>query len=281
MISKSIRPFFSCLTVLLVLLMAAHAHAYTYYVSDLNGVPVRWFKSPVEIKISIVDPAEVSWDDLDGALRQSIQTWNEIDDCTLPLIVHGGTTEVTVGEAPDDIDAFAENTVVPIHSPEVWSSKGYSSSLLAITSLTYDRLSGVLVDADIEINDWNNIFSAESTVIKGTNDLQNTLTHEMGHFMGMDHSDDHEATMFGQAPDDEEKKRSLHQDDIDGVCDLYQEFTLPDLASSSDNSLAEFPDDNGTCSQTHRPATENTWAYSVFLLMLGLLRVSRRARESS
>jgi predicted Zn-dependent protease len=257
------------------------AQAYTYYVSDLNGVPVRWFKSPVEVKISTVEPSEVSWEMLDDALRKAIATWNAVDGCTLPLIVHAGTTEIIVAEAPEDIDAFTENTVIPIHSPEVWSSKGYSSSLLAITSLTYDRESGVMVDADIEINDWNHVFSSGLTPIEGANDLENTLTHEFGHFLGMDHSDEPGATMYGQAPAGEEKKRSLEQDDTDGLCDLYQEFTLPDLRSSPDGAHAEAPDDTGSCCQTYRTPNGNVWVYSFVLLMLVAFRASRRSQESS
>ena len=274
------RRILSLFALLGVVSWAHAAHAYTYYVSDLNGVPVRWFKNPVEIKISTVEPMDVSWLDLDGALRRSMETWNAVDQCTLPLLVHSGTTDVTIGEAPEEIDAFAENTVLPIHSPEVWSSKGYSSSLLAITSLTYDRQSGVLVDADIEINDWNHIFSSQDSAVQGANDLENTLTHEIGHLLGMDHSEDVDATMYGQAPDAEDKKRTLENDDVDGVCDLYKDYTIPDTASLPEHNHVEAHHETSSCASFTSPSPGFLWLYGGLVLVLLGLRSSRRSQES-
>jgi hypothetical protein len=236
----------------------------------------------VEIKISTVEPSDFSWLEADTALRSSIQTWNSVDACQLPLLIHAGTSDETQGVAPEEIDAFAENTVVPIHSSELWSSKGYSSSLLAITSLTYDRQTGLIVDADIEINDWKHLFSAGPVAIDDRNDLENTLTHELGHFLGLDHSSDSDATMFGQAPDGEDKKRDLLQDDIDGICDLYSEFSVADTTEVDDaGNGTPASESSGSCSQSKPSHSQNWWLYGAWILSLLALRASRRSQASS
>jgi hypothetical protein len=47
------------------------------------------------------------------------------------------------------------------------------------------------------------------------------LTHEIGHLFGLGHSERTDATMFLSAENGEIWKRTLSQDDIDGICALY------------------------------------------------------------
>ena len=56
-----------------------------------------------------------------------------------------------------------------------------------MTSLTVDRTSGALVEADIFLNsffDWSTLAGGESNKF----DLQGVLTHEVGHLLGLGHS---------------------------------------------------------------------------------------------
>jgi hypothetical protein len=100
---------------------------------------------------------------------------------------------------------------------------------LAITTVTFDTSTGRLLDADIEINDVAFTFTACDPGSPGCEpafDLENTLTHELGHVMGLDHPPNDapgalEATMFASASETDTEKRSLADDDIDGLCTLY------------------------------------------------------------
>ena len=52
---------------------------------------------------------------------------------------------------------------------------------------------GTILDADVELNDINFTFVVEPTTQQpraGTevSDLENTLTHELGHVLGLDHT---------------------------------------------------------------------------------------------
>lgn len=92
---------------------------------------------------------------------------------------------------------------------------------LALTTITYLKDTGEIVDADIEVNSASVPLSTSDDNI--TNDLQAILAHEAGHFFGLAHSMVSDATMnklynvnVGDAT-----FRTLADDDRRGICDLY------------------------------------------------------------
>ncbi|MEQ9503116.1 MAG: matrixin family metalloprotease [Deltaproteobacteria bacterium] len=104
----------------------------------------------------------------------------------------------------------------------------YDTGAIAVTTSAYDTRTGRVVDADIEINDENFDFTRVDDTCEmnaGTMDLRNTLTHEVGHVIGLEHPPNtsryENATMFASAPPCETKKRSLESDDRDGICFIY------------------------------------------------------------
>jgi hypothetical protein len=137
---------------------------------------------------------------------------------------------------------------------------GLGKSTLALTSVSY-RTDGTIVDADTEIVDWDGgtgpIDSAVADGIYVTcytsnapsrlctsygqadctyYDLQNTLTHELGHFIGIAHpcgsgsgnppvscssGNFADVTMYPFEVPGETKKRDLSADDVTAVCEIY------------------------------------------------------------
>jgi hypothetical protein len=107
----------------------------------------------------------------------------------------------------------------------------HGAGTLALTTSTYTADDGVLVDADIEIN----AASAHPTVIDPpaptcsggnfslciANDVQNTVTHEFGHVLGLDHSPDPTSTMYATEPLGETSKRILDPGSERFVCEVY------------------------------------------------------------
>ena len=76
----------------------------------------------------------------------------------------------------------------------------------------------LIYEADIVINskwEWRNNGSANGY------DVQNVMTHEFGHMLGLGHSEFTEATMYEASAMGEIKKRDLHQDDLNGFNALY------------------------------------------------------------
>jgi hypothetical protein len=97
----------------------------------------------------------------------------------------------------------------------------------ALTAVYHDTSTGIAFEADIHMNDdieWNVGEENDPKL-----DIQNTLTHEIGHFLGLHHSEIAAATMSNTWPADT-TKRSLEVDDRRGCNFLY----TPDMGDAPD-----------------------------------------------
>ena len=105
----------------------------------------------------------------------------------------------------------------------IWHMSGwpYGQSALALTTTTYSPSDGVIVDSDLEVNGENYRWRVLAGVDTRFMDIGNTVTHEAGHFLGLDHVSDAATTMYPTAPPGEISKRVLSSDDINGVCSIY------------------------------------------------------------
>lgn len=102
------------------------------------------------------------------------------------------------------------------------------SNALAVTYIWYNRKTKVAVETDTIMNksflwSWTS-YSSGICGVSGTYDAQNILTHELGHWVGLD---DHYTanyannTMYGYGAKGEIKKDTLTQGDIAGVAKIY------------------------------------------------------------
>jgi MYXO-CTERM domain-containing protein len=107
-----------------------------------------------------------------------------------------------------------------------------SAQTIAITTTTFNNKTGQIYDADIELNGFNFVFTTAdrpqcanpppSPANCVATDIRNTLTHEVGHVIGLDHNPElPDCTMYPQASFGDLNKRVLHDDDIQGLCDIY------------------------------------------------------------
>jgi hypothetical protein len=128
----------------------------------------------------------------------------------------------------------------------------YDSSALAVTTDTANTKTGQIYDADVEVNlvdyQWADVVADPN--LAGDMDLQNALTHELGHLIGLDHTcfdpltsmtgvrpddntgqpvpdcatasaDVQATTMFPSATPGDIEKRTLATDDQNAVCTIY------------------------------------------------------------
>ncbi len=100
---------------------------------------------------------------------------------------------------------------------------------LAYTVVTSVVSTGEILDADTAFDEADFEFkdltvdTCDSRVdLEHCADVQNTMTHEAGHFLGLAHSSDPTASMYGQvlAPL-ETSKRAVAPDDVAGLCAIY------------------------------------------------------------
>ena len=106
----------------------------------------------------------------------------------------------------------------------------HADGALAITTTTYDSNTGRISDSDIELNTPKFIFTTVDappciSPFFDTNcvasDVQNTVTHEVGHVLGLGHSPDPASTMSESAQPGELRKRTLDADSKQFICDVY------------------------------------------------------------
>jgi uncharacterized protein (TIGR03382 family) len=177
--------------------------------------------------------AEVGSATLAAVLQRSAETWSSPACADASLVVEGPGRVRVAGfnwhagsgsERNENIVIFRNGTDGdPI---DRWV---HTLGALAITTVTFDATTGRLLDADIEINDIAFEFTTCDPQAPGCTvafDLENTLTHELGHVLGLDHPPSDapgafEATMFASASRGDVEKRTLADDDVDGLCTIY------------------------------------------------------------
>jgi hypothetical protein len=127
---------------------------------------------------------------------------------------------------PVDGRPLTPNANLVIYRDDRWP---YRQELFVIarTSITFDPLTGAIYDADIELNSFENEFSISDTQV--SNDLRSVLTHEVGHFLGLDHTRVPNATMLADYELSNLGTRTLSSDDRAGICSIYAPMTEGEL----------------------------------------------------
>lgn len=211
-------------------LAAPLAHAFEVR-KDSTGALVKWasgvpfhFEAGFDAKLGVPGATE--------ALKKSVAAYNE--GAPVQVSIDGAATR-GMGFDPKGAN---ENDIVVL---EQWP---YNPNSLAVTVVTIEEVSHTIVDADIAINHSDNTFAvlAADSVRGGDNyDLQNTVMHELGHAVGLAHSSQSDrAVMFPLAYPGEVNKRTLSDDDIDGLRLLY---------ATASSTLTEAGDAAVGCSQ--------------------------------
>jgi hypothetical protein len=107
-----------------------------------------------------------------------------------------------------------------------------ANGALAITVITFDAHAKQILDADIVLNGEHGFdFYEHDARHEGmsTYDLQNVLTHEFGHLLGLgEELEDEAATMYAFSQPGEIGKRDLEVVDQDAIAGLYDEPWTPD-----------------------------------------------------
>ncbi len=178
------------------------------------------------------------------AIENSMRAWEHPDISDIQFRIVGVTDDNEVGRGDGAASGCFWNTI--IFRTDYWEG-AYEQVALTITQ--YDPETGVIYDADLLLNAVNfNFGTSESYPLKGTADyssqcdkqlfgklgtydLQNTVTHELGHVIGFDHSGDLDlsgdpskalnATMYFSAQPCETNKRVLTFHDLSGLHKVY------------------------------------------------------------
>jgi hypothetical protein len=165
---------------------------------------------------------------------------------------------------------------------DCWGGTGYRKETIALTTTTFNAETGQIMDADIELNARWFVFTTVNSPPCAQNgpylqtcvatDIQNTMTHEIGHMLGLDHTDNAGSTMLSSAPVGETSKRSIDSGTASFICTVYppgKTYSVQKLETGGGNAL-------GGCSTG---GLAGPWV-SGLLALQGLSRLRRsRKRE--
>ena len=153
----------------------------------------------------------------------SFQAWADVKCATTvqtPFLVAqaSGTTSTSAAEFLYD---QPNESIIAVRTKAEWVSlPDHDSLALALTLIWHDKKTGEILDVDMELNGGAGTFSdCTNGCRSNTIDLQNTVTHEAGHLLGLGHSNVAGATMQPSTTMSPEiTKRSLESDDKNGYC---------------------------------------------------------------
>ncbi len=201
------------------------AAAYVRSRSD-GGAPLAWGRRCLPFWINERGSADLGgFAVAEDATRKSFQAWADVA-CSDLEFPYQGSTDI------DEVGIDFRNVIVWRDEAGSWS---HPRGVIALTTTTFCTkpdgnqcdVAGRILDADIEMNGVDYDFTHTSNPLRTRFDARNTLTHEIGHFIGLDHTPVPEATMYDEAPRGETAKASLHPDDIQGMCDIYPSEAEP------------------------------------------------------
>lgn len=237
--------------------VAFPAAAYVRTTTETSGVPVQWNEKCVVVTIDMRGSKDIALPDIATTLQRAVMNWTGRTTACGGLSLASRPAYKVLDVAPDGLPAV-------IFRNDLWQRPGHAPhdpAAIGLTTVMYVNTPGVpgdgtILDADVELNNVNYTFTTDTTnavARPGTQlaDLENTLTHELGHVQGLAHTCwDHitptppldnngmpipdcndpnlpasitATTMYPYAAmPGETSKRNLSPDDVNGLCNVYK-----------------------------------------------------------
>ena len=219
---RGIGKIFSA--VLSLIFFGGAAAAYTVQSADgTNRARLHWKNGAVTIAVSSSlfkqNPNIKPDSDISGAIERSLLAWRSAANLRLNEVASDKQSVSAAGKTGDGTSLL---TIAPTaENLLLFGADG--AEIAARTRVFYNR-SGLITEADIVLNPYAQ-FSTDGSV--GTFDLEATLTHEIGHLLGLEHSPVTGATMHlhqnknGIYGLPTFSPRTLAADDVAGIRALY------------------------------------------------------------
>jgi len=201
-----------------------------YYTYIAKGA--KW-KETEPYYLNSLNEDEVGFDDVLSAVADGMDEW----EWYAPFDIFGSVSEPDIGQVLPSTDPEFLPGEAPVSYDE-GDYRGYNTisfgshdnSNVIAEAMVWGYFGGPpsqreIVEAHILLNDdfeWGIVNPDDPAMVM---DVQNIVTHELGHCAGMGDLYKTEAideTMFGFSGDGETKKRDLYTGDINGITKLYE-----------------------------------------------------------
>ncbi len=231
-----------------------------------TGPYLFWHKDYFPIPYYISLPTFEGFVSAADAINNSFKTWRDPKDVSIEFIPMGCTNETQTKN--DGI-----NNIILVK--DSWSPK-YDGSAVAITRNYYvageSYYAGRILDTDILLNAVN--FHFTTTGESGKYDVQNVVTHEIGHLIGIGHDVDpdqnNETTMYPKTEPGETKKRTLEEEDLSVLREAYGGINTEKSDSFHSGFSCDLTDSRIGCANTHKSYNKNSLKFIFFLLIITL-----------
>jgi hypothetical protein len=253
-----------------------------------GGKPVAWPSSCVSFSLAHKALGDLDHEVARELMIQAFEPWQNVrcppDDLPPSINVSDSFGDVLCTRVEYNPDQGNANAIM---YRKEWTYAGAGQSL-GITKLSYDDRSGHILDADMEINASLSLLLPDGSVPKpkavvvNQYDLLSILTHEAGHFLGLDHSRV-PGSIMKVALGPSEVSRELGADDVAAICAAYP----PDEpAICEDRPRGGFsaqcgmdPTSGGACSVEPPGDTSSPKACSLGMLLAGVALLVRQCRR--
>lgn len=198
---------------------------------EINTAPISWPTSCVSYNVHEdgSDKLDLSPKVLSDVLEETFDSWLSVDcsgqSVSLAVDYRGyaecGTPEYNLKSK----DRNANVWMFQDRGTSTGSSGGggmvLDAAALAVTTVSFNEDTAEIYDVDVELLSYVADFTTSSESVNV--DLASVVTHEAGHFLGLDHSFAPGATMASGYVPGSTAQRTLSEDDEAGICATYPE----------------------------------------------------------
>ena len=181
------------------------AEAYVRIV--LGGRTLSWPSNTIDWRLNNAGSDDITDGSHEVAIRKAFDAWEAVSGSKIKFQEGARTSSKDISDPNKHIVLFDENNSTGLFPA--------GSGIVAMTPIWYQPSSGQITDADIVFNgkDWS--WATDGN--PGAFDVQDVLTHEIGHFIGLDHSPSISASLWPYVSTGQYLHRSLSTDDQAGV----------------------------------------------------------------